>query len=127
MSSAPSNSAVILLAHGTREPDASRPVHQYAEELSKASGLRVEPCLREFIEPSVSTVVGKLAHEGVRTVYIVPFFLFNSGHVTRDIQKDLAAEKEKYPNMVFKVGEPLGFDPDLVSILKKKLGQIIRS
>ena len=117
--------AVILLAHGTKEPEASVPVHDYAERLRRETGLQVEPCLREFIEPSVPTVVGKLVGEGVEKIFVVPFFLFKSGHVIRDITDDLESEKKKYSHVRFVVGEPLGFDELLVSLLKKRLNEVV--
>lgn len=116
--------AVILLAHGTKEPEASEPVHRYANYLAAHTYQRVEPCLREFIEPSVPTVVGKLVSEGYEQIYVLPLFLFNSGHVIRDIQHDLAAEKAKYPKVQFTVGQPLGFDEMLGELLKKRLGEL---
>jgi sirohydrochlorin ferrochelatase len=85
----------------------------------------VEPCLREFIEPSVPTVVKKLVSEGVQRIVVVPFFLFSSGHVTRDIQEDLAVEKKKYPHLIFDVGQPIGFDEGMVDILKRRLEAVL--
>lgn len=114
-------SVVILLAHGTREAAASKPVFDYARALAEKTGLRVEPCMREFIEPSVPTVVGALAKEGVDEITVVPFFLFKSGHVTRDITADLAAEKVKHPHLAFRVAEAIGFDPLVVEILEQRL------
>jgi len=118
--------AVILLAHGTKELEASEPVHQYAKALAKSTGQRVEPCLREFIEPSVPTVVEKLVKEGVQKIYVVPFFLFNSGHVTRDIQNEIEAEKRKYPEVQFKIGNPLGFDNFLTQLLSKRMNELLK-
>ena len=89
--------AVILLAHGTKEVNASKPVFEYARALSDEFGLRVEGCLREFIEPSIPTVVKQMAAGGVKKIYVVPFFLFKSGHVTRDIESDIDQERAKYP------------------------------
>jgi sirohydrochlorin ferrochelatase len=117
--------AVILLAHGTREPEASKPVFEYAKALADATGMHVEPCLREFIEPSVPTVVAKCVKDGVERIVIVPFFLFRSGHVTRDIENDLAAEKAKYPTLTIRVGEPIGFDRGVVEILKRRLEAVL--
>jgi sirohydrochlorin ferrochelatase len=125
MAKSDQKTAVILLAHGTREPDASKPVHDYARALARATGMCVEPCLREFIEPGVSTVVRKLADGGYRRIVVVPFFLFQSGHVTRDIQDDLAAEKAKFPHLTFDVGEPIGYDDAMVDILKRRLEAVI--
>jgi sirohydrochlorin ferrochelatase len=116
--------AVMLLAHGTREPDASKPVYEYAAALARVTGRQVEPCMREFIEPGVPAVVKKLVGQGVERIVVVPFFLFQSGHVTRDIQNDLSAEKAKYPNLVFDVGEPIGFDEAMVDILKRRMESV---
>ena len=117
--------AVILLAHGTKEPAASEPVHAYARLLAERTGLRVEPCLREFIEPSVPTVVAKLHTDGYRTIYVLPYFLFKSGHVTRDIAEDLRAQNARYPEIAFKVGEPLGMDALLLELLLKRLEEAL--
>ncbi len=117
--------AVILLAHGTKELEASIPVHQYAQALARKSGIQVEPCMREFIEPSVPAVVQKLVSQGMDQIVIIPFFLFNSAHVTQDIVKDLDREKAKYPHLDFKVGEPLGFDENVVIVLQKRLEKVL--
>lgn len=117
--------AVILLAHGTRESEASKPVHDYAKALARVSGMPVEPCMREFIEPSLSTVVKKLVDRGFERILVIPFFLFQSEHVTRNIQEDLSEEKSKYPRLVFDVGEPIGYDEAMVEILKRRLKAVI--
>ena len=114
----------MLLAHGTREVEASKPVHEYAKALAEQTGMKVVPCLREFIEPSVPTVVGNMVKEGYEKILVLPFFLFNSGHVTRDITNDLDAEKKKYPHLVFVVGQHIGFDSSMVKLLKKRLEEI---
>jgi sirohydrochlorin cobaltochelatase len=111
----------MLLAHGTREKEASKPVHEYAAALAQATGYVVEPCLREFIEPSVPTVTLKLVERGFSRVIVLPFFLFKSGHVSRDIVNDLSAQKERYPNVQFVVADPIGFEPAIVNILRKRL------
>lgn len=85
----------------------------------------VEPCLREFIEPGVPTVVRNLAERGFTRIVVVPFFLFQSGHVTRDIAADLAAEKAKHPSLSFEVGEPIGFDEGMVDILKRRAEAVL--
>lgn len=118
---------VILLAHGTKEPEASAPVHHYARRLAARTGLRVEPCLREFIEPSVPTVVGALYRDGYRKILVLPFFLFKSGHVTRDIAADLAAEKARFTDLEFTVGEPLGEDGLLEDLLFRRLREARRA
>ncbi|MFH1263098.1 MAG: CbiX/SirB N-terminal domain-containing protein [Pseudomonadota bacterium] len=116
---------VMLLAHGTREPEASKPVFEYAKALAEATQMHVEPCLREFIEPSIPTVVAKCVNEGVERIVVVPFFLFRSGHVTRDIENSLAVERAKYPALRFNVGEPIGFDRGIVEILKRRLETVL--
>jgi len=87
--------------------------------------MRVDGCLREFIEPSIPTVVGKMVQEGVEKIYVLPFFLFKSAHVTRDIQEDIASEREKYPQVEFVVGDPVGFDPRLVEVLKARTQDVL--
>ncbi len=120
------SSPILLLAHGTKEPEASEPVHYYARLLAQRLERPVWPCLREFIEPSIPTVVGRLANEGARRILVLPFFLFQSGHVVRDIAADLAAEKQKHPQLEFIVGEPLGVDQSLADLLEKRAFQMIQ-
>ncbi len=119
------NQAILFLAHGTKEIEASQPVFEYAKALSEELNMRVEGCLREFIEPSIPTVVKKLIEDGVEKIYVLPFFLFKSGHVTRDIEEDIQAEREKHAHVEFVVGEPVGFDPRLVSVLKARAKDVL--
>lgn len=115
------DTAVILLAHGTRKAKASLPVHNYAKALAKKTGLRVEPCLREFIEPSFPTVVSKLNQDGIKRILILPFFLLSGGHVVKDVTKDIAQQKEANPQLTFRLASSLGEDPLLEELLAKRL------
>ena len=79
--------ALLLIAHGSRQPDAN------ADLLHLANGLRirghdiVEPAYLELAEPGIDEAGKRCMEQGAECVILVPYFLSAGIHVERDFAR----------------------------------------
>jgi sirohydrochlorin cobaltochelatase len=111
-----SSSAVILFAHGAREPEWARPFEQVRDRL-RAEGLRVELAYLEIMKPSLDEVARILSAEGAKSVTIVPLFLAQGKHLRRELPEMVAALKRDHPGFDLRVTPALGDDPEILAAI----------
>lgn len=91
--------AVILFAHGARDPAWARPFEDVAAELRRlAPALRVQLAYLEFMAPDLPTAGHELVAAGCRDIRIVPLFLGAGGHVRRDLPALVSALQDAHPS-----------------------------
>jgi len=106
MSGAP---AVILFAHGARDPRWAEPVLALAQRLRQAlPEAFVQPAFLEFLAPSLSEAVEAALALGHRRVTLVPVFIAVGGHLREDLPRLLAPLRAAYPDVSFEVLPALG-------------------
>ena len=91
-------SALILFAHGARDPEWARPMQLVREAiLTCAPSTRVELAFLEFMSPTLPEAIAALARDGVRKVAVVPVFLAQGGHLKRDLPVLLDEARAAHP------------------------------
>lgn len=113
--------ALLLIAHGSRQPAANDDLFHLAEALRRRGdyGL-VEASFLELAEPPIDVAARRCVAQGARRVVLLPYFLSAGVHVREDLQgfRDrLAAE---FPAVEFVLAEPLGRHPQLVEIVAQR-------
>jgi len=116
ITAADARTAVLLIGHGSKDPEGN------AEFANFAEGAGVRHCLLEYAEPSIPTLFKQLAEEGIRRVAAIPYFLFAGAHVKRDIPQAIEEERNKYPQMDIRLGRHLGVDDRLLRAMADRLG-----
>ena len=111
-----SSPAVILFAHGAREPDWAQPFETIRDRL-RAAGTRVELAFLEIMSPSLDEAARKLVAEGHERVTIVPLFLAQGGHLKRDLPARVAKIRERHAKTEFRVTPALGDAPEIVAAI----------
>ena len=111
-----SNAAVILFAHGAREPEWAGPFEQLRDRL-RADGLRVELAYLEIMEPRLEDAARALAAEGHSSVTVVPLFLSQGKHVSRELPEMLARLGRDHADTEFRVAPALGDVPEILSAI----------
>jgi sirohydrochlorin cobaltochelatase len=111
-----SSSAVILFAHGAREPEWAQPFESIRDRL-RAAGLMVELAFLEIMSPSLEQAAARLAERGVDTVTIVPLFLAQGGHLKRDLPAMVEAIRKRRPKTEFRITPALGEAPEIVAAI----------
>ncbi len=113
MSAATQDSALLLLAHGTRDPAGAIVTEAVAEQVRAMSGLRVEPCYVDVRHPTPAEALGGLPGP----VVAVPMFLAAGYHVRTDVPAQLAATGR----VDVRLAETFGPDPALVAAAAERL------
>jgi sirohydrochlorin cobaltochelatase len=111
-----SSSAVILLAHGARDPEWTRPFEVVRDRL-RAEGIRTELAYLEIMTPSLEEAAELVASEGVKTVTIVPLLLGQGRHLKHDLPEMISDLKRNRAGVEFRVTPALGDDPEILAAI----------
>lgn len=101
--------ALILFAHGSRDPRWAQPFLRLQEILRvQLPDVVVELAFLELMEPRLPALVERLAGEGVDAVSVVPVFLGQGGHVLRDLPALVGDARAQHPAMRIVLAEAVG-------------------
>jgi sirohydrochlorin cobaltochelatase len=97
---------IVLFAHGSRDPEWSRPFERIAASL--AEKLPAVSVGLAFLEngPALDEIVAALVAKGAMSIRVVPLFLGPGGHVKEDLPKLAAALSS--PGVKVLVDKPIG-------------------
>ena len=102
-------SALILFAHGARDPAWAEPVRRVQAAMRQcAPALRVELAFLEFMLPSLADCAAGLAAAGVRRIVVLPMFIAQGGHLKRDVPELLDALRARFPAVDFELAAAIG-------------------
>lgn len=106
---ATSRSAIILFAHGARDPEWAAPFRRIVARLQTGEpGLRVELAFLEFMQPALEDAVARIATEGFERVTLVPLFLAQGGHLKHDLPLMLDDIRGRHPGVRIDVTQAIG-------------------
>jgi sirohydrochlorin cobaltochelatase len=106
--------ALILFAHGARDPRWAEPFEAIrAALLAAAPQRRVELAYLEFMQPTLEQAATRLYTEGVREARVVPLFLATGGHLRNDLPKIVARIDAQHPGLKLDVRAPMGESPEM--------------
>ncbi len=117
--------AVLLIAHGSRQPAANRDLVELAERIASAGDYTtVEPCFLELAEPDIPTGVDRCAASGAARVLMVPYFLSAGIHLERDLASARDAAAREHPAVAFELAPPLGPHPLLDALVRARIQEL---
>jgi sirohydrochlorin ferrochelatase len=101
--------AVLLVAHGSRQPAPNNDLRELAKRLASAGDyLVVEPCFLESVQPDLIAGAERCVARGATRVLVVPYLLSAGVHLERDLTKARDELSRRHPHTVFYLGRPLG-------------------
>ena len=107
--------AVILFAHGSRDPLWRRPIEAVADQMRQLSPHTETVCaFLELSEPDLPSTVSKLVAHGNASIRIVPMFLGVGKHAREDLPQLVQELKGQYPNVTFELRQAIGEEPELI-------------
>jgi len=102
-------SAILLFAHGARDPAWAEPFRRIAARLGRRQpGIRVELAFLELMQPTLDSAIAGMAAEGIRHVTVVPLFLAQGGHLKQDLPRLLDDVRGDHPALRIDVTSPIG-------------------
>jgi sirohydrochlorin cobaltochelatase len=112
--------ALILFAHGARDPQWARPFQQLVTELGELlPGERIVLAFLELMQPSLPACAASLYGDGVRSLTVVPVFFGMGGHLKEDLPKVVARIRETYADLEVIVERPIGEQPEVIAAIAK--------
>lgn len=101
--------AWILIAHGSRRPNANQPIAALADDIGAAVAYwSTSPTLESRLQDCVSS--------GCKNIGILPFFLFHGG-ITDAIAQSITQFSQQHPTLKITLTDPLNASPKLVDLL----------
>lgn len=110
--------ALILFAHGARDPAWAGPMIRLGEALrARAPQAQVRLAFLEFMTPGLAEAIDQAVAEGATRVEVVPVFLAQGGHVRRDVPVLLEAARQRHAGVTIHLQEALGESRDVIDAM----------
>ncbi|WP_291990990.1 CbiX/SirB N-terminal domain-containing protein [Candidatus Accumulibacter sp. ACC007] len=101
--------ALILFAHGARDPDWAEPMRRVCAFLrEQAPDRRVELAFLEFMRPELRECAELLLADGFERIVVLPMFIARGGHLKRDVPLLLDELRRCHPQAQFELGAAVG-------------------
>jgi sirohydrochlorin ferrochelatase len=116
-----SSSVVLLIAHGSRNPATAAEHVELCATVAARTGADVRPAFLEIDRPAIAEAIDGAADEGAERIRLLPYFLHPGNHVLRDLPELVAHARERHPEVVVELDEHVGADPELVSLVARRV------
>ena len=101
--------ALVLFAHGARDPRWAEPFEAVAARVRAAApGLPVVLAFLELMTPSLADAVATLVAAGATRVDVVPLFLGTGGHLREDLPPLVDALRTAHPGATIALHPAIG-------------------
>jgi sirohydrochlorin ferrochelatase len=101
--------ALLLIAHGSRRPDANADLDHLVGQLRDRGRFPVvEASFLELAEPTVEQGAARCVAQGAGRIVLLPYFLSAGVHVRRDLAALRDTLSRYYPSVEMRLAEPLG-------------------
>jgi sirohydrochlorin ferrochelatase len=118
--------ALLLLAHGSREPEANEDLHYVATEMRRRGEFAiVEAAFLELAEPSILVGASRCVEQGAHRVVMLPYFLSAGVHVRRDLTAHREQLAARFHGVTFLLAEPLGQHPQLLEVVAARASEAV--
>ena len=110
--------AVVLFAHGSRDPLWHKPMEAVAAQFASGSpDVAVRCAYLELSQPDLPSACLDLIGTGVTQVSVVPMFLGVGRHAREDLPVLVQQLRALHPGVVFELKPAVGEDPRLIGLL----------
>jgi sirohydrochlorin cobaltochelatase len=111
-------SAIVLFAHGARDPAWAEPFRRIVERLrNNHPETHLELAFLEMMRPSLTEAMAALAEGGFVHVTVVPLFLAQGGHLKEDLPRLLDDIRRHYPSLRMDVTQAIGDSEELTNAI----------
>ena len=116
--------ALLLIAHGSRQDEANADLVDIVAEMSKAGKYAVvEGAYLELAEPTIEEASARCVAQGAERGVLLPYFLSAGVHVRQHLTAIRRKLTDHHPGVEFHLAEPLGPHPLLLKIVAERARQ----
>jgi sirohydrochlorin ferrochelatase len=110
--------AILLMAHGSRIPEANDAVHEIAKMVKNFAGYDiVEVSFRENHPPNIQQGIDACVAQGAERILLAPYFLYMGAHVQEDLPKEMEEARLRHPGVEMAMGKHLGVHKRLAKLV----------
>lgn len=120
----PMQSGLLLLGHGSRDPQGA---HEFLRLVAAVAAAEPGRCVRggvlEFagpIAPSIEAAADEIVQSGARRIVGQPVLLFHAGHDKDDMPRQRLRMMERHPKVEFHLGSHLGHRQELIQLAHER-------
>ena len=117
--------AMVLVAHGSRLPEANEEIVRFASQLRNQSTGKFEIVEHGFLEmavPDIATAIDTCIGQGATALWVMPYFLAKGRHVREDVPAVIEQARARHPDVIVHLCQHLGAQEGLAGLL---LSQVI--
>jgi sirohydrochlorin ferrochelatase len=111
------STALLLIAHGSRQPEANDDLHHVAEEMRRRGYSITVASFLELADPGIDDGGARCVAEGADRIILLPYFLSAGVHVRRDLAAARDRLANRFPGVDVRLAEPLGRHPALLDVV----------
>jgi len=116
--------ALLLIAHGSRRPEANADLENLAGTMRAGGEFAVvQPSYLELCEPGIAAGAETCVAAGAKRVVMVPYFLSAGTHVMEDLTAARDELARRHPAVEFVLAEPLGRHPLIAEVVAQRARQ----
>lgn len=116
--------AVLLMAHGSRIPEANDAAREVAAMVREMTGHAIiEVAFREMHVPDIQQGIDACVAQGAKRILLIPYFLFMGAHVQHDLPEEIEAAQLRHPELEMVMGAHLGTHRKLAEIVAERIGE----
>ena len=118
--------AILLMAHGSRIPEANNAVSEIASMVKEMTGFDiVEISFRENYSPDIQKGIDACVERGAARILLVPYFLYLGAHVLQDLPEEIEEARQRHPGVEMMMGKPLGVHRKLAEIVAERITEAL--
>lgn len=113
-----SERAIILFAHGARDPEWALPFGIIREQLQAARPeVQVALAFQDFMTPTLEVAVAQAVAQGAMRLDLVPLFMAQGGHLKQDLPLLVGKLREQHPQIELRVMPAIGDAPEILQAI----------
>ena len=110
--------ALILFAHGARDPKWANPLRRMQAAVRQRAGdVPVELAFLEFMPPTLHDCATALVSGGAGKIIVIPMFIAQGGHLKRDVPLMLDRLRSTWPEVQFSLSAAIGENETVVQAI----------
>lgn len=122
----PMTSALILFAHGARDPEWAAPLRRVRHAISlRRPEAAVELAFLEFMAPTLPACVADLVARGASRITVLPMFIAQGGHLKRDVPDLIHVLGAQYPGLDLRLATAIGETDSVIAAMAEAAGALL--